>query len=42
MNFIKDMISRGLQHISSIKYMILPEPLVSDTLHSHKIETMTG
>ena len=31
-NFIKDMVARGLQHIFTVKHMILPDPFESDTL----------
>ena len=32
MNFIKDMVARGLKHISTTKHMIPLDLLVSDTM----------
>ena len=41
-DFIIEMVTRGLQHISIIKDMILPDLFLSHALHSHKTQTITG
>ena len=40
MNFIKDMFDWGLQHISTIKHVILPDALVGATQNSQKTQTI--
>ena len=40
MNFVKDMFDWGLQHISTIKHMILPDALVGATQNSQKTQTI--
>ena len=40
MNLIKDMVSKGLQHISTTKHVIIPDVLASDTPQSLKSRTI--
>ena len=40
MNFIKDMFEWGLQHISTMKHMILPDAFVGFTQNSQKTQTL--
>ena len=40
MNLIKDMVAKGLQHISTTKHVIIPDVLVSDTPQSLKTRTI--
>ena len=42
MNFIKDMFEWGLQHISTMKHMILPDTFVGFTQNSQKTQTING
>ena len=42
MNFIIDMFDWGLQHISTIKHMILPDALVGATQNSQQTQTING